>query len=45
MAKIGESIFIFLQNNDDRKLLSFALRAVNILNKLTAVKVKLNSSL
>ena len=32
-------------NNDDRKLLSFALTAVNILNKLTAVCAKLNSSL
>ena len=33
-----------IQNNDDRELLSFALTAVNILNKLIAVWAKLNSS-
>ena len=33
------------QNNDNRELLSFALTAVNILNKLTAIEAKLNSPL
>ena len=34
-----------IQNNDDRELSSFALTAFNILNKLTVVRAKLNSSL
>ena len=28
---------LFIENNDDRKLLSFAFTAANILSKLTAV--------
>ena len=34
-----------IQNFEDRELLSFALTVVNILNKLTAVRVKFTSSL
>ena len=34
-----------IQNNDDRELLGFALTAVIVLNKLTDVRAKVNSSL
>ena len=32
-----------IQNDDDRELLSFALRAVNLFNTLTEIRQKLNS--
>ena len=44
-SRHSKKILKFIQNNNAGELSSFALTAVNMLNRLTALRAKFNSSL